>query len=88
MIGVNPFATAHYQNFIRNGQGPAAYIMMMLPKENPPFDSFENDKPSHSWTIVIRPSGAPNELSIEGYGFDVKKPLIVEYVTLSLPSEE
>lgn len=88
LVGVNPFATAHYQNLIRNGKGPAAYVTMMLPKENPPFESYENQKPTHAWTIVIRPSGAPQELSIEGYAFDLKKPLIVEYITISLPEEE
>ena len=87
-VGVNPFSTASYQSYLRNGKGPAAYVTALLPKENPPFDSFEDNRPSHSWTVVIRPSGAPHELSIEGYGLDIKKPLVVEYVTISLRSEE
>jgi len=88
LVGVNPFATAAYQGYLRNGQGAAAYVTASLPKKDPPFDSFEDNKPGHEWTVVIRPSGAPHEWSIEGYGLDLKKPLIVEYVTISLPDEE
>lgn len=86
-VGANPFVTASYSGYIRNGKTPAAYITDTLPKKDPPFDSFEYEKPTHPWTVVIRPSGAPNEFSIEGYGLDLKRPLIVEYVTVSLPEE-
>ena len=88
LVGVNPLATAAYQGYVRNGQGPAAYVQASLPKKDPPFESFEDDKPSHAYTVVIRPSGAANEWSIEGYGLDLKKPLKVEYVTIPLPEEE
>ena len=88
LVGVNPLATAAYQGYVRNGQGPAAYVKASLPKKDPPFDSFEDDKPGHTYTVVIRPSGAPNEWSIEGYGLDLKKPLTVEYITISLPEDE
>lgn len=87
MVGPNSMATAYYASYVGNGKGPAAYVNAMLPKTDPPFDSFENTKPTHPWTVVIRPSGAPNELSIEGYGLDLKKPLVVEYITLSLREE-
>ncbi len=85
-VGVNPFVTAGYQGYIRNGKGPSAYIKDTLPKKNPPFESFEDNKPTHPWTVVIR-TGASNEVSIEGYGLDMKKPIVVEYVTLKLPEE-
>lgn len=88
LVGVNPLATAAYQGYLRNGQGPAAYVSASLPKKDPPFDSFEDNKPSHAYTVVIRPSGAPNEWSIEGYGLDLKKPVKVEYIIISLPEEE
>ena len=88
LVGVNPLATAAYQGYLRNGKGPAAYVSESLPKKNPPFDSFEDNKPGHTYTVVIRPSGAPHEWSIEGYGLDLKKPLTVEYITISLPEEE
>lgn len=88
LVGVNPLATAAYQGYVRNGQGPAAYVKESLPKKDPPFESFEDNKPSHAYTVVIRPSGAANEWSIEGYGLDLKKPLKVEYITIPLPAEE
>lgn len=88
LVGVNPLATAAYQGYLRNGQGAAAYVKASLPKKDPPFESFEDNKPSHTYTVVIRPSGAPNEWSIEGYGLDLKKPVKVEYITISLPEEE
>lgn len=87
-IGVNPLATATYQSLAASGSGPARYINYMLPKKDPVFDSFEDGKPSHPWTIVIRPTAVTNEYSIEGFGDDTKKPLMVEYVTLKVPSEE
>ena len=88
LVGVNPLATAAYQGYLRNGQGTASYVKASLPKKDPPFESFEDTKPSHAYTVVIRPSGAPNEWSIEGYGLDLKKPIRVEYITISLPGEE
>ncbi len=88
LVGVNPLATAAYQGYVRNGQGPSAYVKASLPKKDPPFESFEDNKPGHTYTVVIRPSGTPDEWSIEGYGLDIKKPLKVEYVTISLPEEE
>jgi len=88
LVGVNPLATAAYQGYLRNGQGAVEYVKASLPKKDPPFESFEDNKPSHTFTVVIRPSGAANEWSIEGYGLDLKKPLKVEYVTIPLPAEE
>lgn len=87
-VGVNPLATATYQSLTASGGGPARYIKYMLPKKDPVFDSFEDGKPSHPWTIVLRRTNVPNEYSIEGYGDDLKKPLKVEYVTIKVSSEE
>jgi hypothetical protein len=87
-IGVNPLATATYQSIAGSGGGPAKYVNYMLPKTDPVWDSFEDGKPSHPWTIVIRPTAIPNEFSIEGFGDDVKKPIIVEYVTIKAPESE
>lgn len=86
-VGVNPLATATYQSLTASGGGPAKYINYMLPKKDAVWDSFEDGKPSHPWTVVIRPTAVLNEYSIEGFGDDIKKPLVVKYVTLKVPSE-
>jgi hypothetical protein len=86
-VGVNPLATATYQSIAGSGGGPAKYVNYMLPKKDPVFDSFEDGKPTHPWTVVIRPTAVANEYSIEGFGDDVNKPLVVKYVTLKVASE-
>lgn len=86
-IGVNPLATATYQSLTASGGGPAKYINYMLPKKDPVWASFEDGKPTHPWTIAIKPTAVPNEFAIEGYGDDVKKPLMVKYVTIKVPEE-
>ena len=87
-VGANPFSRASYESIIGNGGTPVDYIKATLPKEKPIFDSWEFGKPTHPWTIVIRPGSSPNEYAIEGYGADVKKPLQVKYVTVKLPESE
>jgi hypothetical protein len=87
-VGANPFSRATYQGIVGRGGNPADYIKATLPKEKPPFDSFEYQNPTHPWTIVIRPSTDENEFFIEGYGIDVKKPMVVKAVTVRLPSSE
>lgn len=87
-IGVNPLATATYQSIAGSGGGPAKYVNYMLPKKDAVWSSYEEGKPTHTWTIVIRPTAAANEYSIEGYGDDLKKPLVIEYVTIKVSSSE
>jgi hypothetical protein len=87
-VGSNPFSRATYESIIGKGGTPVDYIKATLPKENPVFDSWEFGKPTHAWTIVIRPGSSPNEYAIEGYGADLKKPLQVKYVTVQLPESE
>ena len=85
--GANPFSRATYQSVIGRGGNAAEYIKATLPQENPPFDSFEFAKPTHPWTIVIRPGTEENEFFIEGYGVDLKKPMLFEAVQVVLPEE-
>lgn len=85
--GANPFSRATYQSVIGRGGNAAEYIKATLPQENPPFESFEYGKPTHPWTIVIRPGTEENEFFIEGYGVDVKKPMLFEAVQVILPEE-
>jgi hypothetical protein len=89
-VGSNPFSKASYESIVGRGGTPVDYIKATLPKEKPVFDSWEFGKPTHPWTIVIRPGSSPNEYAIEGYGADVKKPLngCVKYVTVKLPESE
>lgn len=88
-VGANPFSRASYESIIGNGGTPVDYIKATLPKEKPVFDSWEFGKPTHPWTIVIRPGSSPNEYAIEGYGANVKEPIkgCVKYVTVKLPEE-
>jgi len=87
-VGANPFSRATYEGIVGRGGNPAEYIKATLPKEKPPFDSFEFKTPSHPWTIVIRPGTEENEFFIEGYGEDLKTPMIVRSVHVRLPSSE
>jgi hypothetical protein len=87
-VGANPFSSASYNSVIGRGGNAAEYIKATLPEENPPFDSFEYEKPTHPWTIVIRPGTEENEYYIEGYGVDVKKPMLFEAVQVNLPDTE
>jgi hypothetical protein len=87
-VGANPFSRATYEGIIRNGGNPADYIKATLPKEKPPFDSFEFKKATHPWTIVIRPSTSGNTYFVEGYGEDIKQPMIVKEVEVDLPASE
>ena len=84
-VGANPFSRATYESVIGRGGNAAEYIKATLPKENPPFESYEFGKPTHPWTIVIRPGTDENEYHIEGYGLDVKKPMLFETVQVVLP---
>ena len=86
-IGVNPLATATYSSLTASGGGPAKYINYMLPKKDPVWNSFEDGKPTHPWTIAIIPTAVPNEFAIQGFGDDMKKPLMVKYVTIKVPNE-
>ena len=86
-IGVNPLATATYTSLAASGGGPAKYINYMLPKKDPVWSSFEDGKPTHPWTIAISPTAVPNEFAIQGFGDDMKKPLMVKYVTIKVPNE-
>jgi hypothetical protein len=86
-VNGNALARASYEGVIRNGGNAADYIKQTLPKKNPVFDSFEYGKPTHTWTIVIRPGSDPNDLSIEGYGPDLKRPLAVDSVKVNVPTE-
>jgi len=70
----NPLSRATFQGYMRNGN-PVDYIKAVLPKENPPFDSYEFKQPTHPWTIVIRPGTDPGEYYIEGYGDSLKQPI-------------
>lgn len=83
--GANQLSQATYRGFIDRGLTPVDYIKAILPKTDPPFDSYEFGKPTHPWTIVIRPGTEPNVYYVEGYGDDVKEPLYVEDVTVNLP---
>jgi hypothetical protein len=87
-VGANPFSRASYESIIGRGGTPVDYIKATLPKDDPVFDSWEFGKPTHAWTIVIRPGTSLNEYAIEGYGADLKKPLVVKYVTVQLPESE
>jgi hypothetical protein len=87
-VGANPFSRATYESVIGRGGNAAEYIKATLPKENPPFDSFEFAKPTHPWTIVIRPGTEENEFYIEGYGLDLKKPMLIESVQVNLPESQ
>ena len=87
-VSANPFSRATYESVIGRGGNAAEYIKATLPKENPPFDSFEFAKPTHPWTIVIRPGTDPNEFYVEGYGIDVKKPMLIESVQVRLPESQ
>lgn len=85
--GANPFSRATYQGIVGRGGNPADFIKTTLPKKDPPFDSFEYNNPSHAYTVVIRPGTDPGEYFIEGYGADLKKPLMVDSVVIDIPSE-
>jgi hypothetical protein len=87
-VGANPFSRATYESVIGRGGNAAEYIKATLPKENPPFDSFEFAKASHPWTIVIRPGTEENEFYVEGYGLDLKKPMLIESVQVNLPESQ
>jgi hypothetical protein len=87
-VGSNPFSRATYESVIGRGGNAAEYIKATLPKENPPFDSFEFAKASHPWTIVIRPGTEENEFYVEGYGLDLKKPMLIESVQVNLPESQ
>jgi hypothetical protein len=87
-IGANPFSRATYESVIGRGGNAAEYIKATLPKENPPFDSYEFGKASHPWTIVIRPGTEQNEFYVEGYGLDLKKPMLIESVQVNLPESQ
>jgi len=87
-VGANPFSRATYESVIGRGGNAAEYIQATLPKENPPFDSFEFAKATHPWTIVIRPGTEENEFYVEGYGIDLKKPMLIESVQVRLPESQ
>lgn len=87
-VGVNPLATATYQSLNASGITPAKYVNYLVPKTDPVWTGYEEGKPTHPWTIVVRPTAVPNEFSVEGFGDDLKKPLMVEYVTVKAPSQE
>jgi hypothetical protein len=87
-VGANPFSRATYESVIGRGGNAAEYIKATLPKEDPPFESYEFGKPSHPWTIVIRQGTEVNEYHIEGYGVDVKKPMLFETVQVILPESQ
>jgi hypothetical protein len=86
--GANPLSQATYRGYIDRGLTPVDYIKAVLPKTDPPFDSYEFENPTHPWTVVIRPGTETNVYYVEGYGDDVKEPLYVETVTVNLPEPE
>ena len=87
-VGANPLATATYQSIVGNGGSAAKYVNYMVPKKDPVWAKYEEGKPKEPWTICVNPSGAPGEIAIEGYGSDLKKPVVVEFVKIALPPQE
>ena len=84
-VGANAFSRATYQSIIGRGGNQADYIKATLPQEKPPYKSFEFKNPTHPWTVVIRPSTDEGEFFVEGYGEDLKKPMVVKTVHVKLP---
>jgi hypothetical protein len=86
-VGPNPFMRAQYKAMIDAGQTPVDFIKAVQPKGRE-YPTFEYEKPTHSWTIVVRPGTAnPDELFIEGYGDDTKSPMISKSIIVRLPEE-
>ena len=86
-VGPNPFMRAQYTAIIDAGQTPVDFIKAVAPKDQG-YPTFEYEKPTHTWTIVIRPGTKnPDELFIEGYGDDTQNPLVTKTVIVKLPEE-
>src|SRR5262245_33482588 len=85
----NPLSRATYQNLIGRGQNALDYIKYITPKNDPMLELFEWDKstPSKPYSVVIRPGGKEGEYFIAGYGKNLKEPIQVETVTVTLPEE-
>ena len=83
----NPLSRATYENIIGRGGTALDYIKYVTPKDHPVLQNLEYDQPTRPWTVVVRPGAQPGEYSVAGYGASLKQPLIVESVTISLPSE-
>jgi hypothetical protein len=86
--GTNPFSRATYEGIVGRGGNPADYIKAITPKENAVFDSYEFKNPTRPYTVVIRPGTVPNEYFVEGYGKELKEPIMVETVTVTVPTEQ
>src|SRR5438045_1261136 len=53
-VGNNPIAAASFGSIAEGGGTPVTYITACLPEKDPVFDSYEDNKPTHPWTVVIR----------------------------------
>lgn len=68
---------------LENDGTPVSYLAASLPA-NAKFSSYEWQRPSRAWTVVVKDGPGNNELTIEGYGKDLGTPLYADQV--SFPS--
>jgi hypothetical protein len=84
--GANPFSRATFQGVLAREGNAVDYIKAVTPKNDPMLKYFEfNTKPTKPWTVIVRPGTDPGEYFIEGYGNDLKKPLVYDSVTVNIP---
>jgi hypothetical protein len=82
-VNANPLSRGTYQNLMaRDGATVMDYVKYVTPKNEPMLELFEYDKPTHPYTVVIRPGTDPGEYFVTGFGADMKKPIAVETVTI------
>jgi hypothetical protein len=80
--GTDPMASLALASAEETGGDAVSYIVASLPDQDPVFTSYERERPTRPWTVVVRAGAAPRQYVIEGYGTDLAKPLVTETVAV------
>ena len=82
-VNANPLSRGTYQNLMaRDGATVMDYIKYITPKNDPMLQMFEYNKPTHPYTVVIRPGTDPGEYFVTGFGANLKEPIATSTVTI------
>ena len=84
----NPIAAISLYSTAEQGGSLVSYLAANASERDAAsLPSFENDKPTKQWTVVLSWSNPTNVL-IQGYGTDLATPLVTATVQLKPPKHE
>jgi hypothetical protein len=80
-----PMANASFYSVAQMGGSGIHYLVASLPErgtDRNPVSCYEENKPTGPWCVVVRPGPGELEITIDGFGTQLDKPLLSETAKL------